>query len=104
MENDKTNGQKLDELTATLQTNIELLRSIPPANVYNRVQHYEGVARAITRVGIMALAGALTVAMNEPRFLYLCTALYFTRAPKAARASTAELIGALSAKVDALAK
>ncbi len=101
---DKTNAERLGELQFMVQglgTQLAAL-SITPGNVYNRVQHYEGIALAITRVGIMASAVSCAIAFNRPDFLALFFLLAFTRQKRGPKQSTQEQLHNINARLDIL--
>lgn len=95
---EKTNGEKLDELMGLVQS-LAAFRP-QPANVYNRVQHYDGVARAVTRVGIFAAAVSASYLLHNPNYMYLICLCVFTRQKAGPRKTAQEQLSEINARLD----
>jgi hypothetical protein len=62
------------------------------------------MANALTRVGILALAGCMAWLFYEPHYLWLLCLLYLTKPTKETRLSTMQEFDALHDRIDDLQK
>lgn len=105
-DSDKTNAQRLEELREQQNALASLIREAAhnPKTFprYETHWHFEGCARSITRVGIMAVAVAASYFLHNPNYMYLLCLLVFTRAPKNPRRSLQEQLHNINARLDVL--